>query len=194
MLFTSPLVPLAIRATIGGSCWSPRKQALQTSAVHAVVVGRDVAVPHAAHVVQRIARVHGDRPPVGLAQGQDRHRGVGRPGRLDEVRAARRRIHLHLVDAAERIGRHGARLEEPAAVEHVLRRLGGGEPELGRAQPVDGAFHAVGDPPGDEALVVVGLLREHEARGDGPPRRWRPNACERPRSTRSTAGCRLPAR
>ena len=66
------------------------QQTLQTLAVHAVVVGRNVTVSHAAHVVQRIAGVHGDRPAIGLAHGEDRHHRIGRPGRLHQVRAARR--------------------------------------------------------------------------------------------------------
>lgn len=40
--------------------------------------------------------------------------------------------------------------------------LGGGEPDLRRTQPVHGAFDSVGDPPGDEGLVLVDLLGELE--------------------------------
>ena len=99
------------------------QKTFQPLAIHAVVVGRDVARPHTSHVVQRIGREHGDRPSAGLAHGQDRHGRIGRPGWFDQVRAASPRVHFHLVNAAERIGRHRARLEEPAAVEHVLRRM-----------------------------------------------------------------------
>ena len=142
-------------------------QLLQPLTVSAIVIGRDAALGHATHVVQRVGRIDGDRSSVGIAQGEDGHRGVGRACRLDEVRTARARIHLHLVDAAERVGGHGALLQEPAAVEHMLRRLGREAGELGRTQPVGGALHAINNPLHHET-VIVGELRSrgwHRARG-----------------------------
>jgi len=133
------------------------EQPFEPVAVHAVVVGRDIALGHAAHVMERIGRVDGDRPPVRLAHDQDRHRGIGWPGRLDEVLAALARVGLHLIDAAERVGPRCTRLHKPAPVEHVLRRLSGQARQLGRTQPVRRAAHAVDDALHDKGAVVLVL-------------------------------------
>ena len=165
-------------ATNGGSCWSRLQQPLQTRGSTCRSSRPRCRRPHAAHVVQRVGREDGDRPAVRLAQGEDRHRRVGRTGRLDQVRAARRRIHLHLVDAAERIGRHRARLHEPAAVEDVLRRLGRAErrPAPGAAR-FTRALHAVGDPPGDERLVSSADSSTWRNSSGSGPARCTPSGC-----------------
>ena len=76
-----------------------------------------------------------------------------------------------------------------------LRRLGGGESDLGRAQPVGGATHPRRRSAGRR---VVGTGRPSAetriARRGERPTRWRPNVCERPKSTRSTPGSPTPAR
>jgi hypothetical protein len=69
-----------------------------------------------------------------------------------------RRVGFHLVDLAERVGRHGPFAHQPAAVVDVLGRIHRAEGDLRRPQQVHRAAHAVGDPPGDEPLVVVQRL------------------------------------
>ena len=130
------------------------EQPLDFVAEHGEVVGGDRAAAGAADVVQAISGIERDRPAARLANREERDRRIGRPGRLDEVRAGAG-IHLHLVDAAERVLGHRARLQIPAAIEEVLRGLGRAVADLRRPQVVHGPPHAVGDPLDDELLIVV---------------------------------------
>ena len=134
MLLMSPLVPLAISATNGGSCRSAFEQPRQRVAEHAEVVGRDVARADAADVVQRVGGEDGDRPAV-RARARRGTRPSDRSGRPARPGSGCRRggFIFTLSMLAERIGGHRARLHVPAAVEDVLGRLGRAQADLRRA-------------------------------------------------------------
>ena len=98
------------------------QQLLDAVGEGAVIVSRNVVVLAGADIVQGVVGQQGDGAPVGGLHGNQRDLRVGGPGGLDEVRAGDRRVHSHeVIGAAERIGRNGAGLHYPAAVEHLIR-------------------------------------------------------------------------
>ena len=116
-------------------------------------------------VVERVGGVERDDFAARLAQDEEGDARVDWSGGLDEVFGTGAGIHLHLFIAlAEGIHGHGAFLEEPAAVEDVVGHVDVAEGDLGGAEEIHGAAHAVGDAAGEEALVV----REFDVRGVGP--------------------------
>ena len=118
--------------------------------------------------MQRVVGQQCQRLAGGRLHGQHGHVRVRWPGRTNQVRAARRRIHAHLVHVAERVGRNRSVLHEPAAIEDLLGH--------GTARPAD-----LG------RLSRRGGLRDRPRRSP-PPVAWctaDPRGC---RSACSTAG------
>ena len=85
------------------------------------------------------------------------------PRRLDEIWAGGGRVHPHLVDrAAKRVRRDSSLLHEPAPIEHLVRKLGAGPPDLGRLESLEG----FGDRRGDAINQLAGVpLFVLDARG-----------------------------
>jgi hypothetical protein len=173
MLFTSPLVPLDRMPTNGGSWPVGPEPLLHLVGERREVVGRDLVRPHAADVVQRVARPQRDRPVAvgGRPDGDERHLRVGRAGRLDDVRVAGPGVHLHPVVPPSGLSSSTPGLHLVPAVEQRPRLGADAPPDLRRLEVAERPADAVGDPPGDERLVVAELavrlrrVRPPRARG-----------------------------
>ena len=120
----------------------------------AEVVGRHVAVLHAADVVQRVVRKQRDLSATGRLDRDEGDFRVGRPGRLDQVLVASRGVHAGLVHTAKGVGQFRPGLHEPAAVVDVLGRAGRAPADPCRLQIVYRPADTVGDAPGEEPLVL----------------------------------------
>ena len=162
------VVDVAARA-VGEECDEGRAvvrdglQPLQLFAENPEVVGRDRAASDAAYVVQRKGREGRDGPSARLAERDERHRGIGRTGRLHQIFAAGRRVHPHPFDLTERVRRHGALAHEPPTIEDVLRGLYAAKRNVRGAQEIRRTPHAVRDAAGHKPLVVVERLLQREA-------------------------------
>ena len=123
----------------------------------------------AADVVQPVVGQHRQRPPVGVPDIEHRHLRINRPGRLEQVGAARR-IHFHLVaPAAKRIGSNRHRLHEPTPVVYVLRCATEPPANLGRRKMMPRSRDAVGDAASDKlgvrAIPRLGMNPHHRRSG-----------------------------
>ena len=137
-------------------------------AVIAEVVGRDVGLTDAADVVERVGGKQRNDGTAGFAQDEKGDTGIDRTGRLDEIVGSGTGVHLYFFIApAERIHRHSALFEKPAAIKNVVGHLDAAEGNFGGTEQIDGATHAVSDAAGDKTLVV----REFHVRSIDPWRR-----------------------
>ena len=145
------------------------EQALHPVSEQPKIIGTNMTGLIAADVVQPVVGQQRQWPAVGVPNIEHRHLRINRPGRLEQIGAARW-IHFHLVaPAAKRIGSNRHRLHKPTPVVYVLRCATEPPANLGRRKMMPRSRDAVGDAPGDKlgvrAIPRLGMNPHHRRSG-----------------------------